>query len=382
MAMKNLSDLRLKFENRDVNNFSLSDFYDECSETISLSIQSGGEYYLLTNENGEGFNNVCTEIANWFNALKFDLIITIFDQLATLQKQENRRIYRATLAKFLAKNYLLIGDKGAAIRWGFIGLADDILGSHARPTHTANYQLLNTDCGIHKSILRIFEDIAKENLANINDNWSQSVAFAEDVLVKFVSSPEAREVSHVLAESSRVSEFPLIPAYFESLFTRLEKTSSNNNDGKALEDIATYLCLLISSWLPMRNLKQPGNNSETDVMISNLNPLGNLNAELLGRHFLVECKDLNNAVGVQQVGYFLYRMHLLHTHFGILFASNGITGDKTGDNAKYLLSRAFNEDRLTCIVVTKDDLEKLKKQEISFGTMIVAKMNEFRFGKP
>jgi len=151
--------------------------------------------------------------------------------------------------------------------------------------------------------------------------------------------------------------------------------------GKALESMASYLFLLIPGWFPSRNVLDQGGVFESDILVSNLNPEGNLAAELLGRHFLVECKNWKNRVGVAEIGYFFHRMRLTHCSFGVLMAKNNVTGKAETDNAgRGVIRRTFHEDRNICIVLDRDDLEKLESGVMTFWTMLVDQMQRFRFG--
>ncbi|MCI0562084.1 MAG: hypothetical protein MN733_26655, partial [Nitrososphaera sp.] len=104
---------------------------------------------------------------------------------------------------------------------------------------------------------------------------------------------------------------------------------------------------------------------------------------LLGRHFLVECKNWDESVGVRDVGYFLYRMRLTHCSFGVIFAKDNISGKKGKGEiaARSLIRRAFHEDGNTCVVLDRNDLEGLAKRETTFWSMLLSKIELFRFGK-
>ncbi len=228
--------------------------------------------------------------------------------------------------------------------------------------------------------------LSNRELVHNEKDWSRPEAFAEDVVTKFLAENQKYGVLFA-RHTPRVNEFPLSKVYFGSLRKRVESAEGNAEKGKTLEDLATYLALLIPGWIPRRNVKTVYNEFESDIIISNLIQAGNLNAELFGRNFLIECKNWSKAVGVQQVGYFLYRMRLTHTSFGILFASNGITGgnDNSEDPtektaATSMIRRAFSEDGNICIVLDSEDLDQLENGQ-SFWTMIVTKARTVQFGE-
>jgi hypothetical protein len=139
----------------------------------------------------------------------------------------------------------------------------------------------------------------------------------------------------------------------------------------------------VPGWLPRRNLLDKKLAFETDIVVRNLNQSSNLTADILGRHFIVECKNWEKPVGVRDIGYFLYRIRLTHATFGIIFSRDGITGSTDDEMASYsLIRKAFHEDGISCIVINEEDLARLGRGTSSFWTMILEKMEASRFGEP
>src|SRR5262249_20725411 len=123
--------------------------------------------------------------------------------------------------------------------------------------------------------------------------------------------------------------------------------------GDTLEHLAAYLLLLIPGLVPRINVIPETNDMQHDLVISNLRQSSSLEAELFGRNFLVECKNWKKKIGPSEIGYFLYRMRLTHTTFGIMFARSGIAGGIKGQAAfaQNLCQRAFHEDGSICILI-------------------------------
>jgi hypothetical protein len=182
-----------------------------------------------------------------------------------------------------------------------------------------------------------------------------------------------------------IPEFaPCIP-YLERLYEQANRDDlpSSTDKGNALEYLASYLFLLIPGFLPRRKVIPETRDFENDLVVSNLRPSGNLEAELFGRDFLVECKNWNKKIGVSEVGYFLYRMRLTHTKFGVIFAKNGITGHNArAAYAENLLRRAFHEDSALCIIIENSDIENIVNEKTMFRSLLMEKTNQLRFGKP
>lgn len=315
------------------------------------------------------------------------LFIQMWEVYQSIQRDENVLVYGDVIAGNLSDTYEIRGDFGAAMRWALSLAACELLRER------------DLSSSVRSRLLEWYElpENALEYLRNIGlynrklvieaDNWVIPEAFAEDVITKFLAAHQ--EYGMLFARHTPVfNEFPLSTVYFESLLNRVQSAQSAAEKGKALEDLATYLTLLIPGWIPRRNVKTVYNEFESDIIVSNLVQAGNLNAELFGRNFLIECKNWNVPVGVPEVGYFLYRMRLTHTSFGILFAANGITGEnqtkedqmKVRKAAESMRHRAFNEDGIVCIVITSDDLDQIQAGQ-SFWAMIVEKARAIQYGE-
>jgi restriction endonuclease len=318
-----------------------------------------------------------------FRGAAEELLIRWWNELGARQLTEPRHIYRAMTAFTLCQLYLTDGDSGAALRWALLTHADDRLHEHSEGGG-AGMQYLRTILGANQADLEAINRIADENLTIVSSgNAAQSRAawFAEDVVVRLAL--EGVLVAHLFAKPSSKPEFPISQPYLVTLLRTVDAQDISAADkGKALESLASYLFLLIPGWFPSRNVLDQDAVFESDVLVSNLNPEGNLAAELLGRHFLVECKNWKNRVGVAEIGYFFHRMRLTHCSFGVLMAKNNVTGKAEKDNAgRGVIRRTFHEDRNICIVLDKDDLEKLESGVMTFWTMLVDQMQRFRFGE-
>jgi hypothetical protein len=262
--------------------------------------------------------------------------------------------------------------------------ADDMLGEHGAGGG-AGRQMLLTILGMTEDELSSLNDIASYNLSLVRasgqEDWSIPAAFAEDAVITFaLANPEA---SRLLAADSSLVEFPLTPAYFDTLLQSIRADHETTTaKGNALEDLATYLFMLIPALCPRRNVKDEYDTFETDLVIRNLTRRSDPITEILGRHFLVECKNWDRPVGVSDVGYFLYRMRLTHVRFGVILAKKGITGTEEDERAaRGIIRKAFHEDGSICIVVEESDLESLLSQHLSFSSLLIERVERVRFGK-
>lgn len=316
-----------------------------------------------------------------FEPIGFAILISGWNLFSSYQVQTNQHIYRAGISAFLAMRYRNIGDDGATFRWSLLTQAEDLLGEHEQGGSTGR-DLLLADFGLDPRTLEKLKEIAMCNLELIKGkrNWSIPESFAEDVVNKFAY--QNPEYANFFALSTKIFEYKINKAYFDALIKSIDAYASTTTEkGKSLEDLSTYLFLLIPGLVPRRNLHEETNAFESDIVISNHTNSANIISELLGRHFLIECKNWEDHVGVKDIGYFLFRMRLTHAHFGIVFAKNGITGDNDEEKAACsLLRKAFNEDGIICIVIDKKDLEKLKDDSISFWPLLLERIERIRFG--
>lgn len=311
------------------------------------------------------------------------LLLELWNDFGLRQLEEKSRVYRAGIAIMLTELYMLWGDKATAFKWALHTQADDILGEHEAGGGLGK-QYLSTIFGMSESALEELDHIATECLKEVkqtgDNDWAKPAGFAEEVVRRFAQ----REVigTHLLAEAASFREFPLSPAYFQALSECVHLAETPQEKGGALEDLAFYLLALLPGCGPRRNVLDEDLASESDIVVRNLNQVANLTAELLGRHFLVECKNWEKRVGVRDVGYFLYRMRLTHARFGIIFSKSGISGGDEGKAARALIRRAFHEDGSVCVVVDDRDLANLAQGKGSFWWMLLEKIEKLRFGRP
>ncbi|MDA8217653.1 MAG: hypothetical protein M0Z94_08570, partial [Dehalococcoidales bacterium] len=245
------------------------------------------------------------------------LLLEWWNDFGARQRAEKVRVYRAVIAYKLAELYLRWDSRESALWWALHIQADDMLGEHERGGG-AGKQQLRTVFGMSEPALEELNQVARDCLTVVkngpNPDWSQPEGYPEEVVRQFAS--HATSAASLLASTNLPKEHPLSTAYFSALLDRLSvEHKTSNAKGEALENLASYLFLLLPGCVPRRNLLDQELAFESDVVIRNLAPISNLAGELLGRHFLAECKNWNQRIGVRDVGYFLFRMHLAHASF-------------------------------------------------------------------
>lgn len=305
-----------------------------------------------------------------------------WNDFGNYQRQEKQYSFRAVIAYHLMNLYLHQHDYGAALRWGLLTQACDILGGHPEDGG-AGKQLLLIALGMRQHELDELNVIARTNreVVESKKDWSLREGYAENVVLKFAL--RGTQYAHLIGQEASITNYSLSEAYFQILLERVTDESADTySKGEIFEELASYLLLLIPGLVPQRKVMPEDKVFENDIVVANISRSSNLASELLGRHFLVECKNWNKSVGTSEVGYFLHRMRLTHAKFGIMFAREGISGDDDGKQyAHSLIRRTFHEDSAICIVLDKRDLDTLAEREIGIWSMLFARLEQFRFGK-
>ena len=105
-----------------------------------------------------------------------------------------------------------------------------------------------------------------------------------------------------------------------------DKATTNIAKGQALENLICYIIEKVPGILvTKRNELNAFNTEEIDIAYWNdKHPDG---FYFLPHVFLAECKNWSNPVGSQEVSYFTSRLSNRGLDYGILIATNGITGN-------------------------------------------------------
>jgi hypothetical protein len=147
-------------------------------------------------------------------------------------------------------------------------------------------------------------------------------------------------------------------AHVASLLHQGDTAATAKAKGDALEELICHIFGAISGiTVTRRNKFNAFDTEEIDVAFFNDQANGDL--PFLPWIILVECKNWRAPVGSEQVSWFDTKLRNRGLEFGILVATNGITGDSTVlSDAHLIIARALQEKR-KLIVLTRDELLKL-----------------------
>ncbi len=260
------------------------------------------------------------------------------------------------------------GDVAAARRWLHIAVVEDSRANHNGVARSVLIESL----GENPSELDSLKALVLSESATPNDFRSS----AEYILTRWYLSRDLRN-----SDLSLTAEHDLDSWLLAKLTDALPEPRPNTKvQGDALEILAAYLLSHIVGCFPVRKSETP--DFENDLVIRNLSRQVSPALDLLGRYFLVECKNWKSRIGTHELAYFANRIRYGRLEFGILFARAGIsTGTKDEDqNGEFMVHRAYHQDGVVVVVVTADDLKRVSGGLESPLEMILRKHDEVRFG--
>lgn len=155
-----------------------------------------------------------------------------------------------------------------------------------------------------------------------------------------------------------------------------------SNKGKILERIADEIFLSTKMYTNKVNIRDSSN--EIDLLVD-LNNLGKLESNILpdimknNNQIIIECKNYNKKIDVTWIGKFHSLLRNRKKKLGIIFSYYSLRGKGQWDSAKGLVKKIYLIDEIAIINITKEDIEKIVKNEISIIKIIEEKYNELVF---
>jgi hypothetical protein len=127
--------------------------------------------------------------------------------------------------------------------------------------------------------------------------------------------------------------------------------------GAALEELSSYIFERVPGIsVAHRNVLDGNRAHELDIVLWNDSRSSEL--YFLEAIVIVECKASDHRVGSHEVGWFVRKLQDRGSHFGILVALNGITGD--GEHSAYTeVSNALIRDKIRILLLTREEIENL-----------------------
>jgi len=162
--------------------------------------------------------------------------------------------------------------------------------------------------------------------------------------------------------------FTVNPIYAQTILKNIDAAQSSKGhvDGKDLEALAGYLLGCVPGFEVVMNVVT--GDSQVDALIRNRGPRYDFREDL-GTYILVECKDWSKPVGSKEVGWFVNKLLTQECKAGILFSSQGITGDaatESGKSVRYAaltLLKAYQRAGKIVIVLNRENFNAASRGE-------------------
>jgi hypothetical protein len=256
----------------------------------------------------------------------------------------------------------------AARRWLHIACCEDSRWGHRGAARTT----LLTHLGEDPDSLRSLDDIVGSS-----PGIGGSLGFeAEYLVTRWYLKRDIRN-SDLSLDSEHELDVGVLALFIEHINGPFGNAKAQ---GDALEELAAYLLSHIAGCFPVRNISTV--DFQTDLVVRNLARASFPALDVLGRYFLVECKNWASPVGTSDAAYFANRIRYCRAHTGLLFAKSGITGEganQVGD-ARFALHRSFSHDGVVVALITQADLELLVARRETLLQLLLRKHDEVRFG--
>lgn len=196
---------------------------------------------------------------------------------------------------------------------------------------------------------------------------------------EFVLAKVGRQITSPFPSSAELDIFAVNRAYAKALLAKVEQRPEKLVDGKDLEALAGYLLGCIPGFEVDMNLVT--GDSQVDALVRNRGPRYDFREDL-GTYFLIECKDWSKPVGSQEVGWFVNKLLTQECKAGILFSSQGISGeDNSRSDVRYAaltLLKAYQRAGRIVIVLSEDDFRAAARGE-SLIRLLQTAYEEVRF---
>lgn len=253
-----------------------------------------------------------------------------------------------------------------------LALVEDILtewrGKAAKNNYKINpaYRVLLVNFSETKEYLERFVEVIEE-FTDLNKYKQPNVFYPEEVLTWYITTKKYRE---------RMSQcFDFDAAHAAYLYEKITLSGSNPKRGRALEQLISYVLLSQTNFEVLCNLR--GIKDETDLRLRNFNSIDPFINEL-GRYILVEAKNTQKPMVIQQVNDFITNVVTGNCNSGILVSISGVTGSKFNQNAQYAIRQIYHKQGTILLLLEKGDLEDIVKGANIFD-LLLEKYENLRF---
>jgi hypothetical protein len=309
------------------------------------------------------------------------VVSAFYDRLNELQAIDNKRYHKGAPAMYFGRLYNALGEFQPAAWFFVMTIIEDVISK-------------KTD---------IQDTLAAKDLRN-SFGWNEAdiKTIAEGVLE--LKQPELRHPEIVAVDLLRKgklnfpptakseSEIPINRTLLNQLICDLSNGQSTDEKKKSLEFLASYLAITLPSVKIKANVKtfEQGITfeHEIDLVVIQHTKQPTYLLEALGRHFLIECKNLKDkdGVSVSDLNHFLAKIRFHGCKCGVIFSRNGLTGGKEKDTglkyARLTQLRWYHQDGCIVIVINEAQLREMVTGSISFAELLLQGYESVKFSIP
>lgn len=280
------------------------------------------------------------------------------------------RLHKGGIYHNLGISFLQGGQESKSLNYFFLGVVEDIL-------HQTNINSDEFKKAPGYNNLRSLGFFGNED-ETIESIRSSITKHKKNKEIVWLARPELMFLELVTDAKSEIKvEHSLNwdKDLFALLLSQID-SSTKKLLGKYLELIAIYLFFTNRPFEVKRNVLTL--HSENDLRVRSLidsDPI----LELLGRYFLIECKNWSSPVDSKTIKNFISNVRFARCETGILISKNGITGSKTRDNAWFVVRAEYHKDNIIVIVLDRSDLKKISEEKMNLLDLLKSKYEQIRF---
>lgn len=313
-----------------------------------------------------------------FAIIAEDFYKTLYELLIELQLKLNKRLHKGAPLHQIGIINLGLGKFNKAKRYFQLGviedIIEDIIDDYEHYKGRPGFVVLRNELQVPESEI---DALAHKTQGLIKSKIKESeIFYPERFLLEFKLDKKiikVRDTDRQLFEVNTSYAKELLEKANVSKLTRSKK-------GEALEKLVAYLFSSIDGIEVKLNEKTK--DSQLDLVIQNSiksDPL----YDVFGKFILIECKNWEDKVGVQEVKNFVSNVRFSYCNCGILLAKNGITGNSKKDkrDAELTILKEFHQDNIMIIVLTNTDLEAVVNGKSNLLSILLEKYEAIKLDK-
>ena len=296
----------------------------------------------------------------WHDAIA--IYMSMYAHFLRYQIAAKTRVHKGMPLVWIADCFVAVANIPVSKRYLMLTLVEDAItmNGDVDPLKTGSYFRLARRHGLPDIEIKRY---ATESLA-ISQTDPVQAWFPEYVLQRLdqnwlVEVPSANDVGIYVANTE----------YIKHLMAELGDVS-----GKALENLADYLLSCVPGCRTARRVSSYS--TDYDIVCSIQGPDVDFRSEF-GRYFICECKDWKRSAGFTEFAKFARVLDSIKARFGIMFASEGISGQSAATDASREQLKVYQDRGLVIVVVDNGDLEFVS-QGGSFITLLRTKYEKVR----